>query len=499
MSNIPLTTEQFIARAKEAHSGVYTYSNTVYTLARDKINITCPVHGDFCQVPFNHLNGAGCPQCAGRGVDWVARFRAAHGDIYDYSKVGYTDYKQKVLIICREHGEFLQSPDNHYRGSGCPQCKGGKIQRRKQMPVVEFITRAKKIHNNKFSYSPEQFSNLNTGIVTIGCPLHGPFQQTPGAHLAGKVGCGKCNNTKSKQEQKVADYMAIFTPVVQRDRTIIGPKELDVYLPDHKIAIEYCGMYWHAHKDPADEKKNKLNHYNKYMACKALGIRLITVYESEWEQRQPQIKRLLRNAIGKSKGRLMARKCEVRVVPTAEARAFYEVYHPQGGNGGGYHYGLYWKGVLVACMRFAFGNNDRGAGAKNQSWTLGRYATRVTVSGAASRLFKAFVDDKKPEEVKSFSDNRYFGGGMYSQLGFALEADVAPDYQVWSPKIGLQNKPYYQRRNLPKRVAEHNIDTTFDPTTDSRTELEMTYLMGCGRMYDCGKKRWVWKHLANPK
>jgi hypothetical protein len=84
---------------------------------------------------------------------------------------------------------------------------------------------------------------------------------------------------------------------------------------------------------------------------------------------------------------------------------------------------------------------------------------------------------------------------MYEQLGFTLEEDVGEDYVVWSPKIGIRPKPHYQRRVLPKRLEEHGVDDTFDPETDTRTEADMTYLMGCGRLYDCGKKRWVWKHF----
>jgi hypothetical protein len=297
---------------------------------------------------------------------------------------------------------------------------------------------------------------------------------------------------KSKGEDAVARFLSIFTPVTQRDRTLIAPKELDIYLPAHKLAVEYCGMYWHASYSTDDEKRDKNRHYQKYLAAKDKGIRLLTVYESEWQERPYAIKRLLRNAVGASKGKLMARKCDVQKVSSEDACAFYEKYHPQGGAGNGLHYGLFWKGALVACMRFVFGANDRGAAAVSRSWTLGRYATRVVVAGGASRLFKAFVTDVQPAQVKSFSDNRYFEGGMYAQLGFVLEKEAGPDYHVWSPKRGLSPKAHYQRRLIPRRLLEHDVSDNFDPETDPRTEAEMTYLMGAGRIYDCGKKRWVW-------
>jgi G:T-mismatch repair DNA endonuclease (very short patch repair protein) len=323
------------------------------------------------------------------------------------------------------------------------------------------------------------------------------FEQAAGHHLRGQ-GCPSCNVRKSAPEEAIADFLERFTPVARRDRNIIGPKELDIYLPKHNLAVEFCGMYWHSHGDREDEKKNKYRHAEKHRLCAEKGIRLITLYETEWQERPQVIKRMLRNAIGRARGRVMARKCEVGRPTPQEARAFYERYHPQGGAGHGEHYGLYYRGKMVACMRFNYGSNDRGAAAKERQWTLGRYATRITVPGGASRLFKAFLKDVSPPTVKSFSDNRWFSGDTYPALGFALEEDVLPDYQVWSPKIGLRPKPHYQRRVLPKRLEEHGLSESFDPKTDSRTEAEMTYLMGARRIYDCGKKRWVWTAAPEP-
>ena len=82
---------------------------------------------------------------------------------------------------------------------------------------------------------------------------------------------------------------------------------------------------------------------------------------------------------------------------------------------------------------------------------------------------------------------------MYEQLGFVLEEETGPDYMVWSPKLGLRPKSHYQRRLLAKRLQENGVEESFDHETDPRTEAEMTYLMGGRRLYDCGKKRWVWE------
>jgi G:T-mismatch repair DNA endonuclease (very short patch repair protein) len=485
--------EEYLRRCTVVHQNTYEYDIASFGRVSDQVRIKCASHGWFNQRLQNHLDGCGCPKCAGLGVDWIARFRHVHGGTYDYSRFVFSGYKSPSKIICSLHGPFEQTPDNHYRGKqGCPQCGRARSDNAKRLPVKEFLRRAREVHGNRFTYDMSRFDNMLDANITITCPEHGDFTQSAVNHLAGKIGCRKCNNTKSAPEDAIAAFLSRFTTVVQRDRTLIAPKEIDIYLPEHKLAVEYCGMYWHSHGDKDDERKNKRRHAEKHNLCAAHGVRLLTIYETEWLERPQTIKRLLRNAIGKSRGKLMARKCHLAKPTTQEARAFYEKYHPQGGAGNGEHYGLYHNGKLVACMRFTFGNNDRGHGAKVRQWTLSRYATRLPVAGAASKLFKAFLNEHNPSEVKSFSDNRLFGGGMYEQLGFVLEEEVPADYQVWSLKAGLRPKPHYQRRLLPARLQEHGVDEPFDPKTDGRTEAEMTYLMGARRIYDCGKKRWLW-------
>jgi len=486
-----ITQEDFLLKVKKVHGDKYNVSKLIYVSSRTPLIIICEKHGEFDAIPINFIGGkTGCPKCAGRNIDWVERFVGTHGNKYDYSLVKYVDYKKNVKIICKEHGEFLQTPDNHYRGQQCPKCKGQRIRLSKQMPFETFVKKAEIVHKNKFTYRCDKWENLNTSRVIVKCE-HDEFEQIGVNILAGKVGCQKCGNMKSAPEEEVSDYLKIFTSCKQRDKTLIKPKELDIYIPSANLAIEFHGMYWHSHFEAKTEDKDKHKTYNKYKACAEKDVRLITIYGSEWDNRKPQIKRLLRNAIGKTKGKLMARKCQVSMVPHTEAKEFFEKYHPQGGDGSGTHYGIYWKIKLVACMRFSLGSNDRG-NTKTRDWTLSRYATRVNILGGASKLFKAFVKEQDPDLIKSFSDNRYFSGGMYEQLGFELVSESMPDYQVWSQKKGLFPKSHYQRRNVQKRLLEHGKDETYDHETDLRTEREMTYLMGAGRIYDCGKKKWVW-------
>ena len=372
------------------------------------------------------------------------------------------------------------------------ETQGREVRDFNIIPLDEVITRILQPHKKDLVYV-SGFTKLQAD-ATFKCTIHNK-ELVSNVHnvIRGANPCTQCNHKKSAAELAILKYLSIFTKTLHQDKSLLENKrsELDIYIPNANLAVEFHGMYWHSHFNAEDEKANKDKSYNKYKECADKGVRLITVYETEWQQRQPQIKRLLRNAIGKTKGKLMARKCQLGEVSTQEAKEFYDRYHPQGGEGNGKHYGLYWKGKLVACMRFAIGSNDRGHNT-NRVWTLARFATRVNVLGGASKLFKAFVKDEQPEIIKSFSDNRYFSGGMYEQLGFTMELESKPDYQVWSQKLGLRPKSHYQRRALQKRLNDHKVNEVYEHTTDTRTEKEMTYLMGAGRIYDCGKKRWVW-------
>lgn len=158
-----LTTEQFIERATEVHNGKYDYSKVEYKNAQTKVVIICPIHGEFLQSAYGHLEGRGCPICgiesskkkqAHTKDEFVMNAIKVHGDKYDYSRINYINNYTKVCIVCPEHGEFWQSPSHHLQGSGCPLCGEGKrhISRRTQQSRIGIVMTKENICNEK-SYS----------------------------------------------------------------------------------------------------------------------------------------------------------------------------------------------------------------------------------------------------------------------------------------------------------------------------------------------------------
>ena len=184
------TTEQFILDAIQKHGSKYDYSKVDYKTSSAKVIIMCKEHGEFLQCPNNHLNGVNCPTCAG-GVkltrdEFITRAKIVHGDKYDYSKVNYKNAFTKIIIGCSKCGDYEQAPSNHLNGANCPKCRGF------YKTNEQFIKQATEIHGAKYDYSKVDYKNSSTKIIII-CETHGDIEQMPSSHLSGQ-GCYKCAN-----------------------------------------------------------------------------------------------------------------------------------------------------------------------------------------------------------------------------------------------------------------------------------------------------------------
>ena len=238
-----MTTEEFIARAKEIHGDKYDYSKVEYVNNHTKVCVICPQHGDFLVTPKDHLRGNGCNKCGieNRGIsqrcttdDFVSKAKKIHGDKYDYSKVNYIDSRTKVCIICPKHGEFWQSPTTHLRGAGCSFCAGNI-----KMTTKEFISKAKKLYCNKYDYSKTNVDGVDKKVCII-CPEHGEFWQSPRVHLRGRGGCPKCSkNKKITTEEFITRAKEVHGDKYNYSKVVYtnSEKKVCVICPEH-------GEFW---------------------------------------------------------------------------------------------------------------------------------------------------------------------------------------------------------------------------------------------------------------
>lgn len=185
-----LTAKEYIAQAKEVHCNLYDYSKVDYKTINQKITIICRKHGEFEQTPITHKNGSGCPVCSGNvkltAEQFITQAKEVHEEKYDYSKANYKTNNQKVTIICREHGEFKQTPKSHRKGAGCPICSGNA-----KLTTEQFILKAREVHGDLYNYTKVDYKTTNQK-VTIICRKHGVFEQKPNSHISSGQGCPIC-------------------------------------------------------------------------------------------------------------------------------------------------------------------------------------------------------------------------------------------------------------------------------------------------------------------
>ena len=199
------TWESFMERAEKAHPGKYAYDKGTFKGVHAKMRITCPVHGDFWQIPKDHIRAhpkipAGCPKCGiesrvqkvTRTTDeFIKEARKVHGSLFDYTHTEYVRSPDLVEIACPVHGPFIQIACNHLLGQGCPLCGVARRVVSRTFDTDKFIKLAREAHGDRYDYSRVAYRTSGRK-VTIGCPEHGWFEQVPSHHWAGS-GCKKCS------------------------------------------------------------------------------------------------------------------------------------------------------------------------------------------------------------------------------------------------------------------------------------------------------------------
>lgn len=209
MKGKKLTNEEFSKRINDLYNDKYDLSkvDVEHRDEKGRVNIICPIHGDFFKTPNNILLGHGCPRCAfekmgkekTQTTEWfIKESNKIHNNEYDYSKTEYKGNRYSVDIICHIHGLFKQQAANHLKGMGCPKCAYERISKLKSMTTSNFIQRSKEIFgDDKYSYEKTNLENRrDDGKVCIICPIHGDFWQLPSSHLQGN-GCAECGRKRS--------------------------------------------------------------------------------------------------------------------------------------------------------------------------------------------------------------------------------------------------------------------------------------------------------------
>lgn len=286
-----------------------------------------------------------------------------------------------------------------------------------------------------------------------------------------------CGCVKSKPEQEVKDFIkSLDIEIKSNDRTLITPKELDIVIPSHKLAIEFNGLYWHS--ELAGKDRNY--HLDKTKECNEAGYNVIHIFEHQWANKQEIIKDIIRKRLDIVERKLFARKCEIKEVEIDEAKEFIEQNHLQGYASATYKIGLYYSNELVSIMTFGKSRYD-----KKCDWELVRFANKLgtNVIGGASRILKHFRKTNVGSII-SYCDISIFSGNLYKDLGFEFSHNAKPNYFYFDSTLTTYSRVMFQKHKLKDKLDK------FDP---SKSEWENMVDNGFNRYWDCGNTVYILK------
>ncbi len=290
--------------------------------------------------------------------------------------------------------------------------------------------------------------------------------------------CPKCRNyNRSTLEQEIVNFLEQLNIDFKVNvRNIIPPKELDIYIPDKKIAIEFDGLYWHSEEMGCDRNY----HLNKTNDCQKQNIQLIHIFEDEWLYKQDIVKARLKQILGASNiKRIHARKCIIKEIEAKTKNEFLEKYHIQGKDSSKIKLGAFHNDELVSVMTFSHGNISKGSKRIDGVWELNRFCSNYNyhIPGIASKLLKFFERYYQWNQIFSYADRRWSIGNVYEKLGFELEYITYPNY-------------WYLDKNLSIRIHRFKLRKT-EKDPKNKTEKKIRLEEGYMRIWDCGNLKFL--------
>lgn len=275
----------------------------------------------------------------------------------------------------------------------------------------------------------------------------------------------------SKYENEIYDWLCNLNilNIQKRNRGIIKPLELDIYLPDFKLAIEFNGLWSHSEIGGG---KDKNYHLNKTNLCKGKGIELLHIFEDEWIEKQDIVKSIIKNKLDLTTNKIYARDCIIKEVDKEEALLFLMSNHLQDAIICKHFIGLYYKDNIVQLVGIGKPRFN-----KNYDWELIRMCNKIDtiVIGGFNKLMNYAVDKLGISSIVSYVDKRYFNGKGYKDWTLLNESKpnyfYTKDYQIREGRIK------YQKHKIVEKEEDKNL-----------TEWTLMQLKGYDRIWDVGNK-----------
>jgi hypothetical protein len=319
----------------------------------------------------------------------------------------------------------------------------------------------------------------------IKCDIHGQSKIPKGLFTNRKIIktelCCECNPIESNVSGKEILLFKLISElyggeIIQSYK--INRKEIDIYLPELKIGFEFNGLRWHSELFIENDY-----HIKKTKMCNENGIRLVHIFEDDFDFNRDVVKSIIGNILNSS-NRIYARKTNIKIIKDKNiVKEFLIKNHLQGFVNTNINYGLYYNDELISMMTFMKTRKVLNKNQKDGEYELVRFCNKVGVSvvGGASKLFKHFIKDYNPISILSYCDISWANGDLYKNLGFELMGVSKPNYH-YVINSRRENRINYQKHKLVKKGYDKNL-----------TEVEIMSGLGHYRIFNCGNEKYLYQ------
>ena len=529
------TTEEWIMKANFIHNNKYNYEKTKYIGSKHKVIITCPLHGDFEQKASSHILGCGCPKCNGgialKDIDFINKSIEIHNNRYSYKNVKYINSHTKVSITCPLHGDFEQFPFQHLRGCGCPKCNSSKMENiliklfqdenityTYQYTIKSNILQRCDFYLDEYNivvecqgeqhFTPINFSNnkdnnsyesnflktleydnnkyqtlIDKGIQVVYFTVPQYFQNS---NVDINIDFYKDKNVFTHTDEllkflktqpktiNTSSFNLFFNDLYDiLGKEIIKFDNNIVKYQDYVIIFQpLC--------------KNECNNLNDLRRMyKKRNRNVLIIFEDEYlHKKEIVLNKILHITKQNKKEKIFGRKCEIKIINKFDANIFLEKNHIQGFVNSSLYLGAFNNNKLIGVMSFIKEKND--------NWNLSRFATDINYNcvGVGGKLFTFFIKNFNFNEIKTFADKRWTfneDSNLYTQLGFIKKNNLKPEYRYIDKVNNVRlHKFGFRKQLLLKKYPNCGL-------VMSMTEKEMTTLLGFECIWDCGLIKYIWK------
>jgi len=403
-------------------------------------------------------------------------------DINDYEILEFSGMKKFMKIKHKPTETIHLIPNPQIFSKGGYRDFPWDVEKKRLILEKDFIEKFNKIVDRDHYDLGHTFKYINnkTKINIMHKDCSNSFEVRPDFFLNQGTRCPFCAlKGKSNQEAELLGFVESIYFNTIRHNYKLGDIELDIYLPDLKIAIEYNGLYWHSEKNG----KDKNYHLNKTNRCRENDIRLIHIFEDEWVNKNEITKAKLKHILKLNDSeKIYARKCIINVISsTKDKNKFLEENHIQGTDKSSIILGLYYDKLLVSIMTFSRPRSGIGRNTgKRNIYELVRFASikDKIVIGAFGKLLKYFIEAYEFDTIITYADLRWsIDSNMYQKLGFVLKNQSKPSY--WY----TDRTNRYHRYNFRKQLLQEKFPKLYD---SSLTEFEIMNQTDYNRVWDCG-------------